>query len=103
MTLQHLMEALIELCLDQVYEGSGEGGMEVGFLPESCPDPGSLLKEAKHLICAWVHRRVAQENVTDNSPGIQLLGGGFPSCDRCNLLPLHEEACVCERRDRSSP
>ena len=71
--------------------------------PESFPYPGGLLDEDEHLIYAGVHRRVAQENVADNSPGLKLIDGSFPSCDGCNLMPCHEEIFFCKSRDHSPP
>ena len=77
--------------------------MEVGLCLESCLNPVDLVDESKHLVCPGVHRWFSMEYCTDDPPQLQLIFRFLPSRDGINLLPIHEDTCVCEILERSFP
>ena len=94
--LQRLKEALVELHLEEVQEGTRQGRLPPSLQEKSCPGLGGLLNKAAYLVCGRMNGRVSKADVAKHPPGLKLFLRHLPAYDRLHPMRVQQEADVCE-------
>ena len=87
LSLQRLLEGLVELHLKQTQEGGREGWLYFCLSMQTCAGAFIILYEGLHFKYGRVDRRIPQENGKEDRPIFHLFCHGVPTCDKDGILP----------------
>ena len=87
----------------QAKEGSGEGRLLAGFLPESWADNRRLLQDEELLIRGGVDPVISQKHRAKDGPNLDLGNCLVPACNGGDLMISHNQIRVRERIKGPAP